>query len=361
MVPLAKQRLELDDSSLGIMLLLLGVGAIGAMPVAGCLVRRVGSRRLIMAAGGASCLLLPLLASASSALVLSLLLFLFGALTAVLNGSVNAQAVAIESASSSSLMSGFHCLFSLGGLLAVCLMSLFLKMRYPPALAAGVISAIGLLFFLMQGPKLLSFEEEGRPSRRNSGRLVFPDINLLLLGIVCFIAFMAEGSILDWSAEFLRSSCDYSPSAAGLGYGLFSLSMAFGRSIGDELIRRFSAGVVFQMGSFLAAVGFAVVVSIRVAYGEFVGFGLIGLGAANIVPILFSSAGRTLPSLPGTALTFVTTCGYIGGLLGPAFIGFLAQSTNLAFALGSLAFCLTAVGIGSRVIFSRPRREPAIG
>jgi len=361
MVPIAKARLGLDDGMLGMMLLLFGLGALGAMPIAGSLVHYYGSRRITLISGICASLLLPFLAMAFSPLFLSLALFLFGIATGALNVSMNAQAVAIEAKESSSLMSGFHCLFSIGGLAAVSAISILLELKWPLSFSAGAVSLIIFLIFMLQGRYLLSWNEEGGCRHEESKRFTLPGFNLIFLGAICFIAFMAEGSMLDWSAEFLRSSRAYHPSVAGIGYGLFSVTMAFGRLFGDFLVRKFNPMVVFQLGSFLAAMGFAIVVYLPVKHGELIGFSLIGLGASNIVPILFSTSGRMFPASPGFALTFVTTFGYVGGVLGPAFIGFLAQATNLSFSLASLSICLIVAGASGRFIFASPPREPAMG
>ena len=111
--------------------------------------------------------------------------------------------------------------------------------------------------------------------------------------------------MLDWSAEFLRSSLHYEASLAGIGYALFSIAMACGRLTGDKLIQRFGIFAVFQAGSLIAASGFLVVVNAGWGYVELLGFCLIGIGAANVVPILFSASGRLPTTSPSYALTVV--------------------------------------------------------
>jgi MFS family permease len=191
---------------------------------------------------------------------------------------------------------------------------------------------------------LLPFNQNPKTHKISAGRSTLPNKQVLYLGGLCFIAFMAEGSMLDWSAEYLHSNLDYEASLAGIGYALFSIAMAIGRFIGDRLIQRFGSMQIFQIGSLVAASGFLIVVNLNWGYLELLGFCLIGLGASNVVPILFSSSGRLPEISSNTALTTVTTCGYVGLLLGPALIGFLAQATNLSFALAAIAFLLIAIG-----------------
>src|SRR5262249_34175459 len=153
-----------------------------------------------------------------------------------------------------------------------------------------------------------------------------------ILGCLCFIAFMAEGALLDWSAEYLRSNLDYDIAIAGIGYSAFSIAMAVGRFLGNRAIKKLGSQLVFQLGCLVAATGFAIVITASWTSCELFGFVLIGLGASNIVPIVFSSSGKLTNISSNTALTIVTTCGYIGLLVGPVFVGFLAEATTPEFS-----------------------------
>lgn len=362
MVPFAKERLGFDDAQLGLILISCGLGSLGTMPVANWLIHRFGSRCITFLSGLFVSVLLPFLAFAATPLSLGLILFLYGAGTGALNVSINAQAVEIEAKSSTSLMSGFHCLFSTGGLLGALIISALLELKCSLTLSAMAISFIMIALLISQGRHLLPrVLEENKPSGKPKQPFVFPGFNVLLLGMICFIAFMAEGSMVDWSAEFLRSSLNYDPAFAGIGYALFSISMALGRLVGDRIIRRYNVFIVFQAGSFLAACGFVMVVYLGVTYSELFGFCLIGFGASNMVPILFSSCGRLPAASPGFVLTIVTTLGYVGALIGPACIGILAEATTLSFAFASIGLLLMGVGACGRLVIPAPVFKKAIG
>lgn len=357
MVPFAKERLGLDDAQLGSVLLVFGLGALGTMPLTGWLIHRFGSRAITLISGVLVSALLPLLTLAATPLSLSAILFLFGACTGSLNVAINAQAVAIESKSSASLMSGFHCLFSTGGLLGALMISALLELTCPLPLCASAVSLIMLGLLLSQRHYLLPpLFETGSASISTKHRFTIPGFNVFFLGMICFISFMAEGSMLDWSAEYLRSSKGYDPAVAGIGYAFFSITMALGRLVGDSIIKRSSVFFVFQAGSLLAACGFVMVVYAGLPYSELAGFCLIGLGASNMVPILFSSSGRLPGTSPNAALTIVTTLGYVGALIGPAFIGFLAQATTLSFSFATIALLLIGVGLSGRLAIPAPKQ-----
>lgn len=356
MVPFAKERLELDDAQLGMILFLFGLGALSTMPLTGWLIHRLGSRSMTVMSCLCVASLLPMLALADSPLALSLVLFLFGATTGAMNVAINAQAVAVEKASGSAIMSGFHCLFSTGGLFGALIVTALLEFNWPLVACALIISA-GMLLLVIAPKKYLIASQENAQAKQKFG---FPPTSVIFLGMICFISFMAEGSMLDWSAEFLRSEKEFDPSLAGIGYALFSIAMAFGRLVGDRCIRNFSALSVFQVGSFLVVCGFVLVVCPQLSYGSLVGFGLIGLGASNIVPILFTASGK-IPQVPAShSLTLTTTMGYAGGLMGPAFIGFLAEATSLSIGLASMGVCFILVGFSASRILAIPSVEQEI-
>jgi predicted MFS family arabinose efflux permease len=354
MVPFAKERLEVDDAQLGAILLLFGLGALGTMPMTGWLIQRFGSRTLVLFSGCIAILLLPMLTIASTPLILSLILFLYGACTGALNVSINAQAVLIEQNSGRTLMSGLHCFFSLGGLLGALIISILLDQQLSLFISSLLVAIVICLLLVSQWRYLIPEAIKEKQTEASDIFFAIPGIKVITLGMFCFLSFMAEGSMLDWSAEFLRTSRGYETSNAGLGYACFSIAMAFGRLMGDRLISRTSIFTVFQAGCFLAACGFMIEVFFSFSYSELWGFFLIGLGASNIVPILFSSSGR-LPSISASyTLTIVTTLGYVGALIGPAFIGFLAQATTLSFAFASIALLLILVGSTGRLAIPAP-------
>lgn len=350
LIPFAKSRLKLDEAELGLVLLSFGIGALLIMPFTGWIINKVGNRLVILISGLSVLTILPLLAIPQSTLLLCLTLFLFGVATGAMNVSMNAEAVNIERACQSSILSGIHCWFSVGGLLGAMSISILLSLGFESYSSMLIISSIILLLLVTQWKYLLPFTPKPQISKTENKKLIIPNNHVLILGGLCFIAFMAEGSILDWSAEYLRSNLNYEASRAGIGYALFSIAMATGRFMGDRLIRQFNPTQIFQIGSLLAASGFLIIVNVTWGYFELIGFCLIGLGASNIVPILFSSSGKLSNISSDTALTIVTTFGYMGLLLGPVFIGFLAQLTSLSTALTVIAFLLITIGLYKKAI-----------
>jgi MFS family permease len=170
---------------------------------------------------------------------------------------------------------------------------------------------------------------------------------VLFIGALCFVAFLAEGSVLDWSALFLTSVRGMGPAYAGLGYAAFSVTMTVCRLTGDSIVQRFGGHTVMVLGGLCAAAGFAVATLAPFWQVALVGYGLIGVGCSNIVPVLYSSAGRQTVVSEHVAVSAITTLGYAGILAGPAAIGFLAQASSLSAAL--LVLALLQIGVAASV------------
>jgi predicted MFS family arabinose efflux permease len=347
MVPYAKSRLGLDDAQLGLILLVFGGGSMASMPFVGWLSHRFGNRRVIVASGLLLCLALPALALAPNAIALTAALAYFGVMLGVVDVAMNAHAVDVERLGGRVLMSGFHGLFSVGGLTGAALTSALLATGLPLAWCASIVAALlaALVLYLRGG--LLPHAGEAAQEHAAFG---MPRGLVLLLGLLCFVSFMAEGSMLDWSAVFLRDFRGFAPSSAGVGYACFSVAMALGRLTGDRLVQRIGTVWTVRAGAALAATGFALVACVPWAPASLLGFVLIGLGASNIVPVMFSAAGRLPGTSPAVALATVTMLGYVGLLSGPALIGFLSKISSLPTAMAAVAGLLLLVSASARIV-----------
>ena len=348
MVPYAKARLGLDDAQLGLALLVFGGGSMLSMPFVGWLAHKLGNRTLIVASGLLMCLALPVLAMASSIAALVAALFYFGVMLGAVDVAMNAHAVDVERLDGGRLMSGFHGLFSAGGLTGAAVVSGLLAVGLPLPIAAAAIAAILLGLVLWLRGDLL--DDAPQPSETGKATFGMPHALAWLLGLMCFASFLAEGAMLDWSAVFLRDFRGFAAASAGFGYACFSVAMALGRLTGDRLIARFGPVWAVRTGAALAVAGFLVVAWAPGALAALGGFVLIGLGASNIVPVMFSAAGRLPGTPPAIAIATATTLGYAGLLSGPALIGFVAHASSLPVAFAAVAGLLVLVGLSARIV-----------
>lgn len=341
LVPLAKARLGIDDGLLGLLLLCLGLGSICAMPIAGSIASRAGCRAVILCATVILFLTIPALVLASSTWALGLSLAVFGASVGSIDVTMNIQAAILEQETGRPMMSGFHGMFTLGSIAGAGGMSLMLGVGLPPLTGTFVISAVVAYLCGFAAPNLLA---RGGGSAE-APWFVLPRGRIIAIGALCFTVFLAEGVVLDWSGLFLIDTHGFEVNQAGAGYTAFAVAMTIGRFGGDWIVRRLGARLAMVAGSMLAAGGFLLAALAPVGGLALLGLAAVGLGAANIVPVLFSAAGRQTDMPAALALSSVTTLGYAGILIGPAAIGALANAFDLRFAILLVAATLVVVAI----------------
>lgn len=348
MVPYAKARLGLDDAQLGLALLAFGGGSMLSMPFVGWLAHKLGNRTVIVASGLLMCAALPALAMVSSIAALIAALLYFGVTLGAVDVAMNAHAVDVERLDGGRLMSGFHGLFSVGGLTGAAVMSGLLAAGLSLALAASAMAVLLVVMVVrLRGDLLDDAPSVDEPRKEPLG---MPHALAWLLGLLCFVSFLAEGAMLDWSAVFLRDFRGVTPASAGFGYAFFSVAMALGRLTGDRFVGRYGPEWAVRIGAALAVAGFLLVACIADATTSLAGFVLIGLGASNIVPVMFSAAGRLPGTPPAIAIATATTLGYAGLLSGPALIGFVAHASSLPMAFAGVAGLLVLVGLSARIV-----------
>jgi predicted MFS family arabinose efflux permease len=345
MVPYAKARMGLEEGALGLLLLCLGVGSILTMPVTGFLAGRFGCRAVLCVSSLLIAVALPLLAVASNPLSLALALFLFGASVGSVDVAVNIQAIIVEKASGRSMMSGFHGLFSLGGIIGAGGVSGLLTLGFTPLLATLLVDALIIFLIALFAKNMLDYGSESRDPL-----FVLPRGRVLLIGCLCFIVFLAEGSMLDWSAIFLSSRRGLAPAQAGLGYAAFAIAMTLGRLTGDRIVHALGNRKILLFGGLCAASGFLLTVLAPWPLTSLLGFTLVGLGASNVVPVLFTAAGNQKQMPVSLAIAAITTIGYAGILVGPALIGLLARLSNLETAFALVAMMLLTVAASAKAV-----------
>jgi fucose permease len=346
-IPALKERHAIDDGELGLVLLAMAAGAVLALPVAGWLVGRMGSRLVTSVAATALCVALPLPVLSPSVTLLSLALVLLGACNATLDVAMNAQAVVVERRYRRAIMSSFHGLFSLGGLAGASAAGLAMAIGVPGALhvigtAIACAAAVGCCLPWLV-PSVTSGIASGRVFARPTGVL-------LRLGVLAFCGLLVEGAIGDWSAVYLRDTLRGGAPIAAAGFAAFSLCMAGGRFAGDRMVAYFGPRSVLRASSALAAIGLAAALAVGDPVAGIAGCGMVGLGISNVIPILFSAAGRVPGVQDGTALAAVATTGYLGLLAGPPLIGLAADLAGLRVALGIVSALCAVITVGSGVV-----------
>ena len=332
LVPVLRERLAIGDDVLGLLLLCIGIGSLATMPLSGALSARLGCRRVLVATGILFACTLLAVTLVDSLWTAVPVILVFGALMGCLDVVINVAAVIVEKGIGRRIMSGMHAFWSLGGFVGAGLYGVWvgilgLTAFQSTAIAAGIVLALTVGF----GRNLIPYGGGG-------GSLVaLPRGIVVFVGITAFIAFLSEGAVMDWSGVYLTAVRGMDLALAGVGFSVFSAAMLTMRFLGDRVVQRIGQRPVAVGGALLTLVGILLIMFAPVDALLYFGFFAIGIGSANIVPVFFSLMGRQNVMPIGTAVSAVSTMGYLGILAGPAAIGFISSATNLQTAFGMLA------------------------
>jgi predicted MFS family arabinose efflux permease len=354
-IPWLQDHLGVSTATLGLCLLCMAVGAVVAMPVTGLILDRRPSASVARWSTLVFCLMLPLPLLATSPLMLSPILFVFGASNGAMDVAMNAHGVAVQEKLGRPIMSSFHGGWSVGGFVAAGVVAVAAAAGLDPRVESLIVSVcLWLLSFWIT-------QRLGTMSSHSSASHGFalPKRPVLLIGGLCFLVMLAEGAIGDWSGIYLKHNTGASTAAAAVAFTGFSLGMAIARLGGDFVNTRIGAGRLLRIGTALVAVALGAVLLVGHTVPAVIGFILCGLGIANAVPLLFSAAGRIDP--PGPSLAAAFTLGYTGFIVGPPVIGVLSDQTGLPQTLALLTLALVAVSVlGGKAVGRRPDKPSAV-
>ncbi|MFH9085178.1 MFS transporter [Streptomyces sp. NPDC017673] len=344
-VPWVQDHTSLGAGQLGFALAFTALGASCAMPLAGGITHRFGSRAALRGLLALWTLSLILPSIAPNLVTLCLAMFVYGASAGMADVAMNALGVEVERRLGKSIMSGLHGMWSAGALIGSAAGTLAAHLgadaRVHFALASAVLTLLGLVACSWVLDLQPAEDEEPPP------RFALPPRSALLIGAVGFCAVFAEGASLDWSAVFLRDRLDSSAGLAAASTTGFMLTMAVARIAGDAVVNRFGAVRTVRAGGVLAGLGGLLIVLAGHPLVAMAGFALMGLGIAVVVPLCFAAAGHAGPN-PSQAIAGVATITYTSGLIAPSLIGGVAQATSLmvSFVVVTALACGLAVFAG---------------
>lgn len=345
-VALAKERLAVGPGVFGLALLAIAGGAVCAMPVAGVLINRYGSAAVNNAAGAAFCLsfLAPVLAPTLPLFALGG--FLMGMAIGSMDVAINAHGIALEKVLRQPTMSMLHGCFSIGGMIGTFIGAALLTAV--GEVAQAVIMVLLCLSILLVASRFLL---PGDIDKGLSGsHFAWPTRTTVGLGLLCFLALMIEGSMIDWSAILLRERFMIDAGYASLGFAFYQGGMALARFTGDWIRLRAGAVKMVFFSALLTAVGTTLALLAPSPVLAIVAFVFAGIGIGNVAPVLFAGGGRLEPTAPGRGIAAVTTLGYTGFLCGPPLIGFAAQVTDLTTALFLTVLAALIIAVFARSV-----------
>jgi MFS family permease len=333
-IPAIKTNLGLSEAALGAILLALPAGQLIAMPFSGRLVTYFGSRKILRIGAPLYAISLTNIGLAASDWQLALALFAFGVVGNMCNISVNTQAIRAEKAFGRPIMTSFHGVWSTAGFTGGLLGLLFINLHWGTYAHFWLIASIVICTALIAQYYLQRGKAAVTEKRRFFAK---PDAMLVQLGIIGFCSMASEGAMFDWSGVYFKEVVKAPNNLVTMGYISFMVMMASGRFAGDKLIIRFGRKRLLQFSGILISSGLFISVLFPQLIPATIGFLLVGLGVSSIVPMVYSSTTRVSKIPSGMALAAVSSISFLGFLIGPPLIGFIAELTSLRYSFAVIA------------------------
>lgn len=348
MIPAVKDKLHIGADVLGMLLLSIGISAFIFMPLAGIFSRSYGCKKVLRVAIAVMALDLVILSLLGNIWSFLVFLVVFGAAMGCIDVNMNLNAVIVENASKKRMMSGMHALWSIGCFAGAGLFSLLAKLGLNMTFIAVVHSFIVLTFTVIYSRHFLNFKGAG-----NEKPIAIPKGIVVFFGLLACITFLGEGAVMDWSGVLLAEVKNTELSLAGVGYAVFSVAMLCMRLVGDKIVAALGEEKTVIFGSLTGVLGFLSVIFLENFYVIQLGFVLMGIGLANIVPTIYSLTKYQTDMPINAAVTAITSMGYTGVILGPAVLGFVAHGFGITQVFYLLAILLALQAAAVKYYFAK--------
>ena len=320
-----QQKLGLSDAELGGILFTLPVGLMLSLPFSGWIITRIGSRKLLAFSMPLYAAALAGLGFAQTTLQLVAGLFCFGFASNALNIAVNTQAVGTEKLYAKPIMASFHGLWSLAGFTGAAIGTVMIGQGIDPSVHFSLILLLVLIGLVIS----YRYLQDDTGSIQSGPVFVMPDASLMKLGAVAFCSMICEGAMFDWSVIYFKKVIHAENAWVAAGYTAFMSTMAAGRFIADWFSEKFGLKRTLQVSGSLTATGLLIAVFFPHLIPAIGGFMLVGAGVSSVVPLVYSAAGKSGTMPTGVAIAAVSTIGFVGFLIGPPVIGFIAGAFSL--------------------------------
>lgn len=334
-IPMIMDKLHLSEAQLGTILLMLPIGQLITMPISGKLVTTYGSAKVMRIVAIIYALILCSIGFANNIYQLGAILLSFGIVGNMCNIAVNTQGVAAEKMYKRSIMSSFHGAWSIAGFTGALIALLTMNLGVDTHIHFLIIFCLIVINTWINYPHLIP--GKGDPQHRSSF-FTKPESSMIQLGIIGFFSMATEGAMFDWSGVYFKDIVRAPENLIIVGYASFMVTMAIGRFIGDWVISRIGRKNTLQISGILMFTGMI----LSVVFPDFwvctAAFMLVGIGVACNVPTVYSLAGQNKKIPSGVALAMVSSISYLGFLMGPPMIGYIAEIFNLQYSFGLIAF-----------------------
>jgi MFS family permease len=333
-IPTIKQELHLNDAQLGTVLFALPIGLMLTMPLTSRLLSTYSSRVIMLIGSIFLSLVLLLIGFSSTMLQLIIMLFCFGSARNLLTLSINTQGVAVQAMYHKSIMASFHGIWSLAGFAGAAVGLLMVYFNVTPAYHFTFVSialTVFTLYFIKDTVYQVPIKQERKPV------FSLPDKYLIKFSFICFASMACENTMYDWSALYFQKEVNPDKTIATAAFVIYLVAMTTGRFVGDKLVTRAGIKTVLKFSGIFIFCGLMTAVFLPYTVTAALGFVLVGFGVSCIVPMIFSLAGKSKNMSSSSALASISTVGYLGFVLVPPFVGYIAQNASLRWSFGIIA------------------------
>ncbi|MDB4905213.1 MAG: ybjJ 1 [Mucilaginibacter sp.] len=333
-IPTIKQQLHLNDAQLGTVLFALPIGLMFTMPITSRLLTHYSSRVIMLSGTLFLSVILALIGFSNSMLQLLVMLFCFGSARNLMTLSINTQGVAVQALYSKSIMATFHGIWSMAGFAGAAVGLLMVYFNVAPAYHFTIVSVlltIASLYFI----KDTVYQKPIPQSRKPVFSL--PDKHLLKFSLICFACMACENTMYDWSALYFQKEVNPDKTIATAAFVIYLVAMTTGRFFGDRLVTKSGIKKVLKYSGLFIFCGLFIAVVLPFTVTAGLGYILVGFGVSCIVPMIFSLAGKSKNMSSSSALASISTVGYLGFVLVPPMVGYIAQAASLRWSFGIIA------------------------
>jgi len=333
-IPTIKHQLNLNEAQLGTVLFALPVGLMLTMPVTNVLLSKYTSRSVMLFGSVFLCVLLALIGVTSNVWQLIVVLFFFGSARNLMTLSINTQGVAVQQLYTKSIMATFHGIWSLAGFAgaAVGYLMVTFNIGVPYHFLFVSIALFAITFYFIKD----TIDQKPIPQSRKP-IFSLPDKYLLKFSLICFASMACENAMYDWSAIYFQKAVHAEKATAIAAFVIYMVAMTTGRFVGDKLVTRLGIKTVLRFSGIFIFCGLLLAVILPYTVTAMLGFILVGLGVSCVVPMIFSLAGKSTNMSSSSALASISTIGYIGFLLVPPFVGYIAHASSIRWSFGIIA------------------------
>ncbi|WP_345101130.1 MFS transporter [Mucilaginibacter panaciglaebae] len=333
-IPAIKMQLHLNEAELGGILFAMPLGLLLTLPATGLLLSKHSSRRIMFFGSLFFAVMLACIGFANNVWQLVAVLFSFGVSRNLFNISTNAQAVAVQALYDKSIMANFHGIWSMAGFAGAACGYFMVYYNIGTMYHLLGVSLILVIFTLLFIKGTIYEAPVPQPQKK---LFTLPDKSLIIFSLICFASMACENTMYDWSSIYFYKVVHVPRSTATGGFVVYMIAMTLGRFVGDAGVNRFGIKSVLRTSGILIFCGLMTSVLLPYTMLVMIGFVLVGLGVSCIVPMVFQMAGRSTTMSSGTALASISSIGYLGFLVVPPFIGFIAQAAGLQLSFGLIA------------------------